>query len=77
MTTAADQINGALRLIGQLAEGEIASVETYQDALTAMNQMIDSWNTERLTVFTTIDQVLTWPANAASRTLGPTGNLVG
>jgi hypothetical protein len=42
-----------------------------------MNQMIDSWNTERLTVFTTIDQVLTWPANAASRTLGPTGNLVG
>lgn len=77
MTTAADQINGALRLIGQLAEGEIASTETYQDALTAMNQMIDSWNTERLTVFTTIDQVLTWPANAASRTLGPTGNLVG
>jgi hypothetical protein len=77
MTTAADQINGALRLIGQLAEGEIASVETYQDALNALNQMIDSWNTERLTVFTTIDQVLTWPANAASRTLGPTGNLVG
>jgi len=77
MTTAADQINGALRLIGQLAEGEIASVETYQDALNALNQMIDSWNTERLTVFTTIDQVLSWPNNAISRTLGPTGDLVG
>ena len=77
MTTAADQINGALRLIGQLAEGEIASTETYQDALNALNQMIDSWNTERLTVFTTIDQVLTWPNNAISRTLGPTGDLVG
>jgi len=77
MTTAADQINGALRLIGQLAEGEIASVETYQDALTAMNQMIDSWNTERLTVFSTQDQVRTWPNNAISQTLGPTGTLVG
>lgn len=77
MTTAADQINGALRLIGQLAEGEIASTETYQDALNAMNQMIDSWNTERLTVFSTQDQVLTWPNNAISQTLGPTGTLVG
>ena len=77
MTTAADQINGALRLIGQLAEGEIASLETYQDALVAMNQMIDSWNTERLSVFSTQDQVLTWPNNAISQTLGPTGTLVG
>jgi hypothetical protein len=77
MTTAADQINGALRLIGQLAEGEIPSLETYQDALTALNQMIDSWNTERLSVFTTMDQVLTWPNNAISQTLGPTGDLVG
>ena len=77
MTTAADQINGALRLIGQLAEGEIPSLETYQDALTAMNQMIDSWSTERLAVFSTQDQVFTWPNGVAHRTLGPTGDFVG
>jgi hypothetical protein len=77
MTTAGEQINGALRLLGVLAEGETPSAETSQDALSAMNQMIDSWNTERLSVYATQDQVLTWPTNERVRTLGPTGNLVG
>ncbi len=53
MTTANEQINGALRLLGVLAEGETPSAETSQDALAALNQMIDSWNTERLSVFST------------------------
>ena len=77
MTTAADQMNGALRLLGVLAEGETPSSETSQDALTALNQMIDSWNTERLAVFSTQDQVETWPPGAISRTFGPTGDIVG
>ena len=77
MTTAGELINGSLRLIGVLAEGETPSAETSQDALTAMNQMIDSWNTERLSVFATQDQVFTWPAGQASRTLGPSGDFVG
>jgi len=75
--TAGDQINRALRLLGVLAEGESPSAETSQDALMAMNQMIDSWNTERLSVFCTQDQVFTWPAGLVSRTLGPTGDFVG
>jgi len=77
MATAGDQINGALRLLGILAEGETPSAETSQDALTALNQMIDSWNTERLAVFSTQDQVFSWPPNVLSRTLGPTGDFVG
>ena len=76
-TTAGDQINAALRLIGMLAEGETPSADTSNDALSALDQMIDSWNTERLTVFSTQDQVFTWTANQISRTLGPTGNFVG
>ena len=76
-TSAGDQINGALRLIGQLAEGETPSAATSDDALTAMNQMLDSWSTERLSVFSTQDQVFTWPASTKSRTIGPTGNFVG
>ena len=43
----------------------------------AFQQLIDSWNTESLSIFATQDQVLTWPAGAISRTLGPTGTLVG
>jgi hypothetical protein len=77
METAGDIINGALRLLGVLAEGETPSAETSQDALLAMNQMVDSWNTERLAVFSTQDQVFTWPAGILSRTLGPSGNFVG
>ena len=76
MTTAGDLINGSLRLLGVLAEGETPSAETAQDALAAMNQMIQSWNTERLAVFSTQDQVVTWPASTLSRTLGPTGDIV-
>jgi len=75
--TAGEQINRALRLLGVLAEGETPSAATSQDALMALNQMIDSWNTERLSVFCTQDQVFTWPASILSRTLGPTGDFVG
>ena len=77
MTSAGDLINGSLRLIGVLAEAETPSAETAQDALTAMNQMIDSWNTERLSVFSTQDQVFTWPAGQLNRSLGPSGDFVG
>jgi len=76
-TTAGDQINGALRLIGQLAEGEEPSAATATDALAALNQMIDSWNTERLSVFSTQDQIFSWLPGFATRTLGPTGDFVG
>ena len=75
--TAGDQINRALRLLGVLAEGETSSAEVSQDSLTALDQMIDSWNTERLSVFSTQDQTFTWPAGQINRTLGPTGNFVG
>ena len=76
MTTAGDLIDGSLRLLGVLAEGETPSSETAQDALFAMNQMIQSWNTERLAVFSTQDQVVTWPPSTRSRTFGPTGDIV-
>jgi hypothetical protein len=77
MTTAAELIDGSLRLLGVLAEGETPSAAVMQDSIMAMNQMIQSWDTERLSVFSTQDQVFTWPANVLSRTLGPTGDFVG
>jgi hypothetical protein len=76
-TTAGDQISAALRLIGQLAEGEVPSAATAQDGLNALNQMLDSWSTERLSIYATQDQIYTWPAFEAKRTIGPTGDFVG
>jgi hypothetical protein len=75
--TAGDQINGALRLLGVLAESETPSAATAQDALTTLNQMIDSWSTERLSTFNTVDQTFTWPVDLITRTLGPTGDFIG
>ena len=75
--TAGDQINRALRLLGVLAEGETPSAATSQDALMSLNQMVDSWSTERLAVYSTIDQTFLWPTNVITRTLGPSGDFVG
>ena len=75
--TAGDQINRALRLLGILAEAETPSAAMSQDALMALNQMIESWDTERLSVFVTQDQVFQWPAGEIKRTLGPSGDFVG
>ena len=75
--TTAEQINRSLRLLGVLAEGETPAASVSQDALMALNQMIDSWNTERLSTFVTQDQIYTWPAGEITRTLGPTGDFVG
>jgi hypothetical protein len=75
--TANDQINGALRVLGILAEGETPSAATSQDALAALNQMIDSWNTERLSIFNTQDQTYLWTPGLKTQTLGPSGNFVG
>lgn len=77
MTTAGDQINGALRLLGVLAEGETPSAGTSQDALFALNQMIDSWGTEKLATFTTQEQIFNWLPGRISQTLGPSGDFVG
>ena len=75
--TANDQINRALRLLGILAEGETPSASMSQDALMALNQMLDSWNLERLMAYNTIDQTFTWPSGAVTQHLGPTGEFVG
>ena len=77
MTTAGDHINGALRLLGVLAEGETPSAGTSQDALISLNQMIDSWSTEKLATFTTQVQIFNWLPGFASRSLGPSGDFVG
>jgi len=75
--TTTELINGALRLLGVLAEGETPSADTSADALTAMRQMIDSWQTESLMIFNTQDQVFTWPSSQKTRSLGPSGDFIG
>lgn len=76
-TSSGDLFKAALRKCsGVIAEGEEPSVELMEDTRLAFNIMIDSWSAERLSVFSTQEQVLTWPAGERIRTIGPSGNLV-
>jgi hypothetical protein len=45
--------------------------------LFALNQLIDSWGTEKLSTLTTPEQVFSWLPGLISQTLGPSGDFVG
>lgn len=77
MATAGDAINGAMRLLNILDQDTDADADQLATGLTALNEMLDSWSIERLSVFSTQDQDFTWPASTLSRTLGPSGDFVG
>ena len=77
MTTVRELLNDTHRLLNLTASGNVVPEVNYQDNLRTLNQMLDSWNTERLSVFSTQDQGFTWPAGVLSRTLGPTGDFSG
>lgn len=50
---ALDIISSAMRLIGSLAEGETLPSSSASDGLLVLNGMVDSWQIERLMLFTT------------------------
>lgn len=50
MATALDLISGSLRLLGAIAPGEVPSGAEGADGLTALNDLIESWNIERLQI---------------------------
>lgn len=72
--TALDLISSSLRLIGILASGETVDIGTANDALTVFNQMVDSWNTDRLAIFTTAATDFPFVLNKQSYTLGAGGD---
>ena len=76
MPTARDLLGGAHRLLGLVNSGNVLPEAVYQDNLVALNQMIESWNTERLAVFCTEDQTYLWDAGNRVRTLGPSGDFL-
>ena len=69
-------INRALRLIGALASGETPTAAEQADALAALNQMIDGWATQRLTIPAVNRYQFPVSASVGSYTLGPTGTWV-
>ena len=76
MATALDIIKRSMRLIHVLDADEEPSASESADALAAMNDMLDSWSTDRAYIFTIKEDSVTWPTATQSRTIGATGNFV-
>lgn len=74
MATVRDLIRGSMRLIGAVATGETPSADEQADALVVLNDMLDSWSTEGLTIFAAVRESFSLTAGQSSYTLGPSGN---
>jgi hypothetical protein len=75
-TTALEIIKTAMRLIGVIATGETPSAAEAADGLSALNDVIETWNTEGMTVYGSIATAFTATPNVGSYTIGPTGAFV-
>lgn len=72
--TASDLIAASLRVIGVLASGETPTYNEQNDALKALNDLIDSWSTQQLLIPTKVREVFPLVANQQTYTMGTSGN---
>lgn len=78
MTTVRDLIYGSLKDLGAIGVEETPSAAEAEDGLVVLNQLIQTWQTERLVVYAQRQQEFTYPVTGQeSYTLGPSGDLVG
>lgn len=71
--TALDLITAALRQINVVPAGETPHVTEAQDALAVLNQILEAWNTDRLSIYTISAQTFTLQDGKAQYTIGGPG----
>jgi hypothetical protein len=76
VTTANSIIRQALGKLGIAAPGQVVSPGDAQACLQSLNTMLDAWAVESLYAYATQTITGTLPASTATRTIGPTGQLV-
>lgn len=74
MASAFDIITSALRLTGVLADEEQPSDNIANQCLSVFNDMLDSWNAQRLAIFTTRSDDFPFVLGQQAYTLGQGGN---
>lgn len=72
-TTAQQIINRSLRIIGVIGAGETPSGEDSADALTVLNQMLESLSLQGLSAYRCPQETFNLVAGQASYTVGPSG----
>jgi hypothetical protein len=74
MATALDLITSSLRLINVMASGEQVPLDMANESLAVLNDMIDSWNTDRLSIYTTRTDDFPFVLGQQEYTLGAGGD---
>lgn len=74
MTTATDIYTGALLNINSYAPGEVVGGDMAAVCMAALNDLLETWSNEHLTVFNNEENVFSLQAGVASYTLGPGGD---
>lgn len=75
MATVRDLINGSLRLLGVLAQGEVAEAAEAQDALASLNSLLYSWATKRLYAMPERAYLATLTTSQSTYSFGPGGDV--
>jgi hypothetical protein len=73
--TARDLIGRSLRLLGVLASGESLPADQASDGLDTLNDLLDAWRAERLTLFAQARTVTALTVGVASYTIGSGGTI--
>jgi hypothetical protein len=69
-----DLIKSSMRLIGAIATGETPTADEANDGLLVLNDMLENWSTESLSVWKTRNVSFNTVAGQAQYTIGPAGN---
>lgn len=71
MTTALEIISSAMRLANILGEGQQPSGDQANNALSVLNEMLDSWGVDSLMLYQTTNEQFTLIPNQPTYTVGP------
>lgn len=71
---ALDIAKGALRRIGAYQSGETIAQADEADSLSTFNDLLDSWSTDKLHIFGSVENILTWVPNQNQYTIGNPSN---
>jgi hypothetical protein len=69
-TTAMDLVVSALRNINALEAGEVPNQNDAADALQTLNDMMESWSTDKLFVYAGVENLLSWTPGQYQYTVG-------
>lgn len=75
--TVRDLIRASMRKLGVISAGEQPSAQEAADGLEALNALLESWNTERLFVFSIVPRQYNLVAGKQTYTIGPGGEFDG